>query len=340
MTAANRRRGARRGAGERAKGCSGATSGGRSQRAPPAVAALRPSAVADTVHPEPCEPSAVEAWLQATEAAAAAAAGRPITPGTEKLVAWSGGAPRCTDFALVLIHGYTGSRQSLAPVPGQVAGRLEANVFYTRLSGGGLGADVIGGVTLADWQRDVAEAGRVGAVIGRRVVVVGMSTGCPLAAWWVAQHPETAALVMLSPNFWPRNRGVSLLLTPAGPLLARLLVGRYRDLSGRSELEDRYWTTRHHSRSLIPMMQAVQLGRRAPLEQIRCPVLVVYTEQDRAVSVAAIKRAYERLGSTRKRLLELPAAEHHELAGAIQAPATVPALTRLITRFLQEELIR
>lgn len=253
---------------------------------------------------------------------------------------WNGGAPRCTDLALVYIHGYTGCRQSLAPVPERVAACLGANLFSTRLTGGGLGADAIGAVTLGDWQRDTAEAAGLGGVIGRRVVVLAMSTGCPLAAWWVEQHPETAALVMLSPNFWPRNRGVSLLLTPAGPLLARLLVGRYRDLSGNCELEDRYWTTRHHSRSLVPMMQAVRLGRRAALEQIRCPVLVVYTEQDRVVSVPAIKRAYERIGSTRKRLVEFADADQHELAGAILAPETVPALTGIITRFLQEELVR
>ena len=289
---------------------------------------------------EPREPDSVEAWLNAAEAESATAAARPITPGTEKLVAWNGGAPCRTDLALVFIHGYTGSRQSVAPVPDQVAARLEANLFCARLTGGGLGADAIGAVTLGDWQRDLAEAARIGAVIGRRVVLVAMSTGCTLAAWWVERHPETAALVLLSPNFWPRNRGVSLLLSPAGPLLARLLVGRYRDLSGKSEVEDRYWTTRHHSRSLVPMMQAVRLGRRTPLEQIRCPVLVVYTEQDRVVSVAAIKRAYERIGSTRKRLVEFPEAELHELAGAIQAPDTVPALTGIITRFLQEELVR
>ena len=278
--------------------------------------------------------------MSAAEAESAAAAARPITPGTEKLVAWNGGGPCRTELALVFIHGYTGSRQSLAPVLEQVAARLGANLFCTRLTGGGLGADAIGAVTLGDWQRDLAEAVRIGAVIGRRVVLVTMSTGCPLAAWWVERHPETAALVLLSPNFWPRNRGVSLLLTPAGPLLARLLVGRYRDLSGKNEMEDRYWTTRHHSRSLVPMMQAVRLGRRTPLEQIRCPVLVVYTEQDRVVSVAAIKRAYERIGSTRKRLVEFADAEQHELAGAIQAPETVPALGGLITRFLQEELVR
>ena len=278
--------------------------------------------------------------MRAAEAESAAAAARSITPGTEKLVVWNGGAPCRTELSLVFVHGFTGSRQSVAPVPARVAARLGANLFCTRLTGGGLGADAIGAVTLADWQRDMVEAAAIGGVIGRRVVVVAMSTGCTLAAWWAAQRPETAALVLLSPNFWPRNRGVSLLLTPAGPLLARLLVGRYRDLSGNSEIEDRYWTTRHHSRSLVPMMQAVRLGRRTPLERIRCPVLVVYTEQDRVVSVPAIKRGYERIGSTRKRLLEFPDAEQHELAGAIQAPDTVPALTGLITGFLQKELVR
>ena len=286
----------------------------------------------------PRRPDALERWLLAHEASAAAAAGRAITPGTEKLVAWHGGAPCRTDVALVYIHGYTASRQAIAPVPEQVAGRLAANLFCTRLTGSGLGADVIGTATIECWRRDVVEALQVGAVIGRRVVLIGMSTGAALAVAAIARQPSVAALVLLAPNFWPRDRGVSLLLTPAGPLLARLLVGRYRDLSGRNEMEDRYWTTRHHSRSLVPMMQAVRDARRAALEAIRCPTLVVYTEQDEVVSVAAIKAAFARLGSTHKRLLDLPGAERHELAGALQAPATVPALTAAVTAFLCEHL--
>ncbi len=286
----------------------------------------------------PPRPDALERWLLAHEASAAAAAGRAITPGTEKLVVWHGGAPCRTDLALVYIHGYTGSRQAIAPVPEQVAGRLAANLFCTRLTGSGVGADAIGTATLACWQRDVVEALQVGAVIGRRVVLIGMSTGAALAVAEVAQRPAVAALVLLAPNFWPRNRGVSLLLTPAGPLLARLLVGPYRDLSGRNEMEDRYWTTRHDSRSLIPMMQAVRTARRAALEAIRCPTLVVYTEHDEVVSVAAIKAAFARLGSKHKRLLDLRGAERHELAGAIQAPATVPALTAAVTAFLGQQL--
>ena len=287
----------------------------------------------------PRRPDAIERWLRAAEATAAADAGRAITPGTEKLVVWNGGAPHRADLALVYVHGYTGSRQAAAPVPEQVAGRLDANLFCTRLTGSGLGSDAIGDATLACWRRDVCEALQVGAAIGRRVVLIGMSTGAALAVAAVAQRPSVAALVLLAPNFWPRNRGVSLLLTPAGPLLARLLVGRYRDLSGRDEMEDRYWTTRHHSRSLVPMMQAVHAARRAALQAVRCPTLVVYTERDEVVSVAAIKAAYARLGSPCKRLLDLPGAERHELAGAIQAPATVPALTAAVSRFLSRELV-
>lgn len=290
--------------------------------------------------PAPAVPrrtDAIERWLHAHEASAAAAAGRAITPGTEKLVVWNGGAPHQADLALVYIHGYTASRQAAAPVPEQVAGRLAANLFCTRLTGSGLGSDAIGDATVACWRRDVIEALQVGAVIGRRVVLIGMSTGAALAVAEVAQRPSVAALVLLVPNFWPRDRGVSVLLTPAGALCARLLVGRYRDLSGRDELQDRYWTTRHHSRSLVPMMQAVRDARRAALEAIHCPTLVVYTEQDEVVSVAAIKAAYARLGSRRKRLLDLPGAERHELASAIQAPATVPTLTAAVARFLKEE---
>ena len=284
----------------------------------------------------PRRPGDIERWLQASEVSAAAAAGHPITPGTEKLVVWNGGTPCRTGLALVYVHGYTGSRQAVAPVPEQVAGRLAANLFCTRLTGSGMGSDAIGDATLACWRQDVVEALQVGTVIGRRVVLIGMSTGAALAVCEVARHPSVAALVLLAPNFWPRNRGVSLLLTPAGPLLARLLVGRYRDLSGRNEMEDRYWTTRHHSRSLVPMMQAVREGRRAELEAIRCPTLVVYTEQDEVVSVAAIKAAYARLGSPRKQLLDLRGADCHELAGTILAPAMVPALTAAVTRFLSQ----
>lgn len=300
--------------------------------------------VSAAVRPVPRRPGDLERWLQASEAAAAAGAGHPITPGTEKLVVWNGGAPRRTDVALVYIHGYTGSRQACAPVPEQVAGRLAANLFCTRLTGSGQGEDAIGGATLSCWQGDVAEALRVGAAIGRRVVLIGMSTGAALAVAEVARQPPVdaagavAALVLLAPNFWPRNRGVGLLLTPAGPALARLLVGQYRDLSGRNEMEDRYWTTRHDSRSLIPMMQAVRDARRAALEEIRCPTLVVYTEQDEVVSVAAIKAAYERLGSPCKELLELRGADRHELAGTIHLPATVPALSAAVARFLSREL--
>ena len=286
----------------------------------------------------PRRPDAIEQWLHASEASAAAAAGRPITPGTEKLVVWHGGAPHRAELALVYIHGYTGSRQALAPVPERVAGRLAANLFCTRLTGSGLGSDAIGDATLACWRHDVNEALHVGAAIGRRVVLVGMSTGAALAVAAGARQPSVAALVLLAPNFWPRNRGVSLLLTPAGPLLARLLVGRYRDLSGRNELEDRYWTTRHHSRSLIPMMQAVRAARRAKLEAIRCPTLVVYTKHDEVVSVAATKAAYARLGSERKRLLDLWGADNHELAGTILAPAMVPALTAAVTSYLSHNL--
>jgi alpha-beta hydrolase superfamily lysophospholipase len=175
-------------------------------------------------------------------------------------------------------------------------------------------------------------------MIGRKTIMVAMSTGCPLASWWAISYSQPAALVMLSPNFLPTHPGARLILTAVGPLLLRLLIGRYRDLSGHNDLEDRYWTTRHHSKSLITMMKSVQLGRRSPLEQIHCPTLVVYSKLDRVVSIPQIKRAYERIGSTKKKLVDLCGAENHELAGVIHNPAMIPKLRELIINFLEGNL--
>ena len=35
-------------------------------------------------------------------------------------------------------------------------------------------------------------------MIGRKTIMVAMSTGCPLASWWAISYSQPAALVMLS----------------------------------------------------------------------------------------------------------------------------------------------
>lgn len=84
------------------------------------------------------------------------------------------------------------------------------------------------------------------------------------------------------------------------------------------------------------MMECVRLGRNLPLESIAVSALCVYTETDEVVSIPAIKEMYARLGSTTKRLIDLPGAERHILAGDIISPDTTDALIQTVLEFLEE----
>jgi hypothetical protein len=62
-----------------------------------------------------------------------------ITPGAEKTIVWAHPNQRQTDLAIIYLHGYSATRQETAPLSDQLARQLEANLFYTRLSGHGRG---------------------------------------------------------------------------------------------------------------------------------------------------------------------------------------------------------
>jgi pimeloyl-ACP methyl ester carboxylesterase len=239
------------------------------------------------------------------------------------------------------LHGFTASRQETAPTFERLAAGLQANLFYARLTGHGLGADAIGAADLADWLADAEEAWQIGTSIGQRVVIVGTSMGAMLAAWLAYRHPAAAALVQLSPNYRPADAAAPLLALPGGRRLARMVLGRYRDTSvAENPPANLYWTNRHDTRSLVPMMQLSRLGSGLPLEKFAMPTLVVYTSTDRVVSVPAIERAFRRIGTgvagQRKRLVDLPGAHDHVLGGWILSPDTTQALCSAVRSFLEE----
>lgn len=314
----------------------------------------------------PTDLSQLDAWLAEQESRVP-----NLVPGAEKMVRWASEPGTRTPLSIIYLHGFSATRQELVPVFDRVSDSLSANIFYTRFAGHGRDQDAMGEPRLRDWVADTREAWRIGRLIGDRVVVVGTSTGAPLAAWLAAHGageplpggapnqpaeagpasqpvaPNTdpasaanqpAALILISPNFAPADSRARMLLWPGGRLLARIFSGPYRSFEPENEQHERYWTARYPSESLVTMMEAVRLGRRANLESIRAPSLVVYTERDDVVSVPAIKEAFDRLGSPHKELLELPGADRHVLAGDILSPQTTDTLVERVERFLDSHL--
>ena len=274
-------------------------------------------------------------WLRKKEAS-----NPGIVQGTEKTIVWASEAGKKTSLSIVYIHGFTATRQEIAPVCNEIAKKLKANLFYTRLRGHGQGGEVLKNAKLKDWLYDTGEAYAVGNSIGDNVILVGYSTGAPLAAWLAADCKNIAALIVLSPNFGLADKKANLLLLPGGRLLARIMLGKYfTQFKPVNSLHEKYWTPRYRSQAIHTMMKSVQLIKKIDLKSIKIPVLCVYSENDDVLSFPAIEHVFALLGSDRKFIVNFKDAKSHMLAGDIVSPFTTEKFIDLLMDFLNKQVL-
>jgi esterase/lipase len=266
-----------------------------------------------------------------------------IRPGDAKGIVWSAaGEGVRTPLALVYLHGFSADRHEVEPLVTDVAAALGANAYFARLRGHGRTNAAMADASVEGWMADAAEALAVGARIGERVVLMGTSTGGTLAVW-AAGRPEAegrlAALVLVSPNFQPRNRMTRLLLWPWGGVIARLVEGSERCFEAHGAEHARHWTTCYPTSALLPMMALVEHVRTSDLGAIETPLFVAYSAEDQIVDPAETEAAFRRFGSAPKRLVEVQSVgdpDGHVLAGDALSPATTERLEGEIVRFLAE----
>lgn len=265
---------------------------------------------------------------------------RDIVPGAEKKIIWAGPPGVRTDRAVVYIHGFSGTRQETAPLADMVARGLGANLFYTRLTGHGRTGPAMLDGSVNAWLNDTVEAFEIGRRLGRRVVMLGVSTG-GTAVTWLAAQPETgdlAACILISPNFAPANRAAQLLTWPWGKHLAELLIGPERRWEAENPGHDHYWTNQYPTAAMLPMMGMVRLVGSLDLSRVQAPVLVIYSPQDRIVSPRAAVKVFAALGSPRKILRPFTGSQdpsQHILAGDVLSPGTTAEVADMILEFLR-----
>lgn len=261
--------------------------------------------------------------------------------GAEKTILWAGWAEQ-TEFSVVYVHGFSASRVELSPVPEKLASALSANLFVTRLAGHGTDGVDMGNACLADWDADLDEALSIARRIGRKVVVVGCSTGCTLLVPALARdQSEVAAALFVSPNFALADKIANVLLrAPFARNWVPLLLGRERSFEPHNAAHAAGWTTRYDSRAIVTMMEAVQAAARIDSAQIKVPLLIWADPRDKVVSFSATKAFSERWGGLvqihRARASEDP--NHHVSLGDAVAPVAteteIPALIGLLRGLL------
>ena len=283
-------------------------------------------------------PEDLDAYLVDREIAAAERF--PLIPGTEKRIRWQAAGER-SEYALVYLHGFSGSRQGLLPATELIADALGANLFETRLRGHGRAEQGLVGIRAEDWLEDAAEALAIGARLGDRIILMGTSTGATLAMAMV-DHPSIAdveAIVMISPNFRPYDPKSAWVTAPGGPLLLRFLVGQTHSWEPANALQERYWTTTYPADSVVEVMRLVDLvDARLPLA-LGQSVLTLYSTHDEVVFPSATEEALKQIDSPNMRTIDLGEVgdrNNHVLAGDILSPESTEEVVRLVVEFIRD----
>lgn len=281
-------------------------------------------------------PDDLDAYLAASEARF-----NDLRPGTEKTIVWAHPDSRRTEISLIYLHGFSATRQEVAPLAERVAEALGANLYYARLTGHGRSPEAMAEASLQAWLDDAREALAIGRRIGGRVVIMGTSTGATLATWLSLQPegPAPLATVLISPNFGPRRWESGLLTWPWARHFVPLVQGKTYSWTPHNAAHERYWTIRFPVEALFPMAASVAMAQNADPTALRTPILIFYSPQDRVVDSRRIERFFEQLTVADRALVAIEDPgdpQQHVLAGDILSPGTTERIASRIVEFLQQ----
>lgn len=267
-----------------------------------------------------------------------------IKPQNEAEIVWADTFKQQTEYALVYLHGYSASKEEGNPVHTHLAKRLKANLYLSRLADHGVDTVSAMEYSTADrlWE-SAKQALEIGRKLGKKVIIIGTSTGGTLALKLAAMYPQKVnSLILISPNIAINDKLAFLLNQPWGLEISRMVMGgNERIIGGKSEEYKKYWYTKYRLESVVQLQELVATTmNRETFAQVRQPTLLLYYyknehEQDPVVRVDAMMKMFDELGTSSKlkSKVAIPSGASHVLGSYITSK-DIPAVERAIDTFV------
>ncbi|MFN0257405.1 alpha/beta hydrolase [Pedobacter ureilyticus] len=270
-----------------------------------------------------------------------------VKPGNEAEIIWADSSHQQTEYAVVYLHGFSASKEEGNPVHLNFAKSIKANLYLSRLADHGIDTIAPMQYFTADKLWETAkEAFAIGKKLGKKVILVGTSTGGTLALQLAAAYPEVHSLILLSPNIAINDDKVWLLNNPWGLQIARAVSGgNERVLDGKSPIYKKYWYDHYRLESVVQLQELLESSMtKATFEKITRPTLLLYyykneKEQDPVVKVSAMLKMFDELGTTvdNKEKHALPNTGNHVIGSAITSK-DIPNVEKAINDFAKKHI--
>ncbi|MFM7838376.1 MAG: alpha/beta hydrolase [Chitinophagaceae bacterium] len=290
----------------------------------------------------PVDPLQLEMYIAQQEAK------HKIKPDNEARIVWFDSLKRPTPFSIVYLHGFSASQGEGDPIHRQIAQQFGCNLFLSRLAEHGIDTtSPLRQLTANKYWESAKEAFAVGARIGKKVILMGTSTGGTNALQLAAAYPDQiAAILLFSPNIAINNDQAWLLNNPWGLQLATLITGS-RDIytPDQREIYKRYWNSHYRLEAVVALEEMLETSMTPELfKAVHQPTLLLYyfkdsLHQDRVVKVSAMQTMFSQLSTpdSLKRSKALPNTGDHVLASPIKSK-DIAAVQEEVRSFLEEIL--
>lgn len=267
----------------------------------------------------------------------------------EARIVWANDSSKTkTEYAIVYLHGFSASQEEGNPVHRNIAAYFGCNLYLSRLAEHGIDTtDQLINLTSENYWESAKEALFIGKKLGKKVILMGTSTGGTQALQLAANYPnDVAAIILYSPNIEINDPNAYLLNNPWGLQIARLVKGGKLNYPADTRpIYSAYWNRPYRLEAVVNLQEMLETTMiDETFTKITQPVLMLYyykdeNHQDKVVRVDAMKKMFAALSTpdNMKVSLAVPNSGNHVLGSPIMSK-DVSTVQEISTGFLKDKL--
>lgn len=272
-----------------------------------------------------------------------------IKPNNQAKIIWADSSKSQTEYAIVYLHGFSASQMEGDPVHQNIAKQFHCNLYLARLAEHGIDtSEDLMNLTADQYWESAKLAYAIGKQIGKKVILMGTSTGGTLALQLAANYPEIAGLILYSPNIEVFNPSAPLLNNPWGLQIGRaVLKSNYVDIKYKDSAYPKYWNSHYRIEGVVALQNLLEATMtEATFKKIHQPTLALYyykdeAHQDNVVKVTAIQKMMQQIATPANLKMEMamPNTGEHVLASPIVSNDII-SVEKATAKFMKEVIIK